>query len=140
MVGLFDHLDWDIDGILSRVNPVLKNRIIRENRGRQFLSWLIFGSLTSSVHSPLSFAVSRTLETDVDAGGAAARLVDQPAELLARRILNAKTRFDSGYLGNSFIEDPLDEDLTSLLQASSDSQKQIQLLQRLIDHLELSKA
>ncbi|MFZ3070612.1 MAG: hypothetical protein WA110_05780, partial [Anaerolineaceae bacterium] len=80
----------------------MKDRILQQGSRIRFLSWLIYGSLNAAIHSPLSFAISRTLESGTDAGGAAARLADLPGEDLAKLLWNSKKRLESGYLGRSY--------------------------------------
>ncbi len=66
MDGYIDHLvvdEWDFDLLLSSANPTLKSRIQGSKLESVFLSWLIEASLSEGVHSPLSLAISRTLQT-----------------------------------------------------------------------------
>jgi len=85
----------------------------------------------------LSFAVSRTLETGMDAGGPAARLASLPPHELASLLLRTQKRIEGGYLGWSQLTEAGAEDLNALLRSATDSQTQINLLQRLIDNLEI---
>ncbi|HBG59733.1 MAG TPA: hypothetical protein DDW97_03045, partial [Anaerolineaceae bacterium] len=129
--------DIEINTILDRINPILRLQIRERHAEKILLSWLIYGSLTSEIRNPLSFAVSRTLETGIDAGGPAARLALLPTQELASLLLRTQKRIESGYLGWSQIGETGAEDLNALLQSETDQQTQLRLLQRLIDNLEI---
>jgi hypothetical protein len=128
---------YDLDIILNRINPILRKQIQERQAERSFISWMIYGSLTSKIHNPLSFAVSRTLDTGIDAGGPAARLALLPAHELAKLLLRTQKRIESGYLGWSLLEESGAEDLNALMQTGADSQTQLRLIQRLLDNLEI---
>ena len=85
----------------------------------------------------MSFAVSRTLETGIDAGGPAARLASLPPHELASLLLRTQKRIEGGYLGWSQLTEAGAEDLNALLRSATDRQTHIKLLQRLIDNLEI---
>ena len=129
--------DIEINTILDRINPILRLQIRERHAEKILVSWLIYGSLTSEIRNPLSFAVSRTLETGIDAGGPAARLALLPTQELASLLLRTQKRIESGYLGWSLIGEAGAEDLYALLQSETDQQTQLRLLQRLIDNLEI---
>ena len=76
---------------------------------------LIYGSLTPDIRNPLSFAVSRTLETGINAGGPAARLASLPPHELASLLLRTQKRLEGGYLGWSQLPEAGAEDLNALL-------------------------
>ncbi len=126
-----------ITAILDRINPILRSQIREQHAENNLLSWLIYGSLTPEIRNPLSFAVSRTLETGMDAGGPAARLASLPPHELASLLLRTQKRIEGGYLGWSQLAEAGAEDLNALLRSATDSQTQIHLLQRLIDNLEI---
>jgi len=113
-------------------------QIQEQHAENNLLSWLIYGSLTPDIRNPLSFAVSRTLETGIDAGGPAARLASLPPHELASLLLRTQKRLEGGYLGWSQLMEAGAEDLNALLRSSADNQMmQLQLLQRLLDNLEI---
>ena len=126
-----------ITAILDRINPILRSQIREQHAENNLLSWLIYGSLTPEIRNPLSFAVSRTLETGMDASGPAARLASLPPHELVSLLLRTQKRIEGGYLGWSQLAEAGAEDLNALLRSATDSQTQIHLLQRLIDNLEI---
>jgi len=126
-----------IAAILDRINPILRSQIREQHAENNLLSWLIHGSLTPEIRNPLSFAVSRTLETGMNAGGPAARLASLPPHELASLLLRTQKRIEGGYLGWSQLTEAGAEDLNALLRSATDSQTHIKLLQRLIDNLEI---
>jgi hypothetical protein len=126
-----------IAAILDRINPILRSQIRELHAENNLLSWLIYGSLTPEIRNPLSFAVSRTLETRMDAGGPAARLASLPPHELVSLLLRTQKRIEGGYLGWSQLTEAGAEDLNALLRSAIDSQTQLNLLQRLIDNLEI---
>ena len=123
--------------IFDRINPVLRLQIQERHAENYLLSWLVFGSLTPEIRNPLSFAVSRTLETGIDAGGPATRLALLPPHELASLLLHTQKRIEGGYLGWSQLAEAGAEDLNALLRSVTDSQTQLNLLQRLMDNLEV---
>jgi len=129
---------FEITDILEQLNPLLRQQIIERQAEHQFLSWLIYGSLNAEIRSPLSFAVSRTLETGQDAGGAAKRLAYLQPEELTALLIRVQKRIAGGYLGWISPNDLHSEDLSALLEASQDQQTQRRLIQRLLDHLKIS--
>jgi hypothetical protein len=129
--------DFVIDAILDRINPILRLQIQEKHAENNLLSWLIYGSLTPDIRNPLSFAVSRTLETGINAGGPAARLASLPPHELASLLLRTLKRLEGGYLGWSQLPEAGAEDLNALLRSAADSQMQLHLLQRLLDNLEI---
>ena len=133
--GLFDDHYWDLEGILSRVNPVLAKQIQQRTKPAAFISWLIYAALTSSIKSPLSFAVSRTLETLQDAGGPALRLAMEKPQNLAEQVWTASQRLGGGYLGGGMTMLGVSPDLQTFLNAEHNLQAQLSLLQRLMDSL-----
>jgi hypothetical protein len=126
-----------ITAILDRINPILRSQIREQHAENNLLSWLIYGSLTPEIRNPLSFAVSRTLETGMDASGPAARLASLPPHELVSLLLRTQKRIEGGYLGWSQLTEAGSEDLSALLRSATDSQTQLHLLQRLIDNLEI---
>lgn len=135
LVGYFKQESWQFDQILGRVNPLLGERILQQGREVKFLSWLIWGNLNNAIHSPLSYAISRTLETDLDAGGPATRLAVLPADRLANLLWGTKKHLSSAYLGRQFTQDVASLDLAALFSTEVDSARQMYLLQRLCDDL-----
>jgi len=140
VVGYFSGSEWNLDMILSLVNPVLRDRILTQADHCHFLSWLVHGCLTASIHSPLSFAVSRSLETASGAGGPAARLADLPASELAGLLWHAHQRVQAGYIGRSLTAEAGTNDLESLLASAQDTRTRGQLLQRALDTLGIAEA
>jgi len=135
VIGYFDNLNWKLDLILSRVNPVLSKQIREDIQPLSFISWLIYGNLTSQITSPMSFAVARTLETRMDAGGAALRLAKASPKDLSTQLWVIKQRLETGYMGDSVLSNDSLPDLKAFLSAESSNQGKLNLLQRLIDVL-----
>lgn len=133
--GYFYKKIWLVDKLLQRINPVLKQQVMARYRPDAFVSWLIYACLTAKIHSPLSFAVSRVLESDTDAGGPAERLAKLPPTQLSHQLLSLKTRFSAGYLGAGAYNGEISTDLKHFLSVEDSTQKQLDLVQRLIDHL-----
>lgn len=128
----------DLTIILERINPILRMQIQDRHAEKCFLSWLIYGSLTSEIRNPLSFAVNRTLELGFDAGGPSARLASLTGQELADLLVQTQKRIEGGYFGWLPNEVPGAEELNALLQSETDLQAQQRLLQRLMDNLEIS--
>ncbi len=97
--------------ILTAVNPVLKARILSSSSGDIFMAWLLQGCLTAAIHSPMSFAVSRTLEASTAPAGPAARLAALPARELAELVRQEVQRMQAGYIGRSYLDTPGADDL-----------------------------
>jgi hypothetical protein len=129
--------DIGIAAIFDRINPILRLQIQEQHAENNLISWIIYGSLTPEIRNPLSFAVSRTLETGIDAGGPAARLASLSPHELASLLLRTHKRLEGGYLGWSQLTEAGAEDLNALLRSATDSQMQLHLLQRLLDNLEI---
>ena len=140
VVGYFLDDGWDVEALLARVNPALRERILPPPSRNHFLTWLIHGCLTKSIHSPLSFAVSRTLETMNGAGGSAERLAALNAPVLAELLWGERQRIQAGYIGRSPLAAAGADDLEALLASSSDTRTRAQLLQRTIDILGIAEA
>lgn len=140
VVGYFSGNEWNLELILARVNPVLRERILTLDYRSHFLPWLIHGCLSESIHSPLSFAVSRTLETSTGAGGPADRLAALPAPELAGLLWREHERIRSGYIGRSFLVTAGADDLEALMASAPDTRTRAQLLQRALDALGIAEA
>ncbi len=126
---------WDIEQILNRINPVLSKQIQQRFESESFVSWLIYGCLTPGIKSPMSFAVSRALESGLDAGGAALRLANLPPKELSQQLWQAKVRLEAGYLGDGFLTSTLASDLSHFLKIEENTSGKLFLIQRLIDAL-----
>lgn len=135
VVGYFTGAEWDFGMILERINPKLRERLLAPSHQSRFISWLIYGCLTDSIHSPLSFAVSRALESASDAGGPAVRLAALPAAQLAGLLWDERLRVQAGYIGRNVIAQTGAEDLEALLLSAPDSASRSRLLQRALDAL-----
>ena len=140
MVGYFTGAEWDFGMILERINPKLRDRLLTSSHHSRFLSWLIYGCLTDSIHSPLSFAVSRTLESGSDAGGPAVRLAALPPAQLAGLLWDERLRVQAGYIGRNVFAQSGAEDLEALLLSAPDSASRSRLLQRALDALGIRAA
>ena len=138
MDGSTDESDWDFDLILSTANPALKKRLLDAHLERVLLSWLIQSSLTASVHSPLSLALTRSLETMQPASPPAERLASLPRAALANTLNNVLKRLQRGQSGRFAFVGQGAEDLAQLLQGVTDLATQQLLLTRLLDSLYLS--
>ncbi|MCJ7695496.1 MAG: hypothetical protein MUO40_08720, partial [Anaerolineaceae bacterium] len=138
VIGYFNDQNWKLEQILSRVNPVLSKQIREDIQPISFISWLIYGSLTSKITSPMSFAVARTLETRMDAGGTALRLARAIPKDLAMQLLVIKQRLGKGYMGDSAMSIDTLPELKTFLLAESSNQGKLILIQRLIDNLGIS--
>ena len=139
VVGYFDQNSWQLDKILQRINPILKQKVIARYRPEEFVSWLIYACLTAKIQSPLSFAVSRVLESDTDAGGPALRLVELTPTQLGHQLLSLKLRLAAGYLGAGAYNGEVSPDMNYFLTDEVSSQKKLELIQRLIDHLGIAR-
>lgn len=133
--GYFREENWDLDTILTRVNPILAQRVSESLDSKGFVSWLIMGALTPSIKTPLSFAVSKAIESHMDAGGAAARLAALHPGDLCGQVLEAYQRLQAGYYGSSLGHAGVSADLRAYLDAAESTAKKLQLLQRLMDEL-----
>jgi hypothetical protein len=135
VVGYFDQNGWLVEKLSQRINPVLKQQLTARYQPNVFVSWLIYACLTPKIHSPLSFAVSRVLESDTDAGGPAVRLAGLAPGKLGYQVLSLKTRLSAGYLGPGAFNGDISPELKHFLSVEDSTQKQQDLVQRLIDHL-----
>jgi len=139
VVGFFSGEQWDMARILTAVNPVLKERILSSSSGDIFMAWLLQGCLTAAIHSPMSFAVSRTLEASTAPAGPAARLAALPARELAELVRQEVQRMQAGYIGRSYLDTPGADDLEALLVSARDAHTRMQLLQRALDALGIAR-
>ena len=128
---------WDYDQLLSSANTTLKNRILGSNLQAAFLSWLIEANLSAGVHSPLSLAISRTLQTHQPASLPAQRLANLPAPLLSDLLVSTCQRLDAGQAGRFAYVGQGAPDLSQLLQGVEDRATQLRLLHRLADSLQI---
>jgi len=131
----YSNNSWDIEQILNRINPVLSKQIQQRFEPESFVSWLIYGCLTPGIKSPMSFAVSRALESGLDAGGAALRLANLPPKELSQQLWQAKVRLEAGYLGDGFLTSTLASDLSHFLKIEENTNGKLFLIQRLLDVL-----
>ena len=141
MDGYIDHLavdEWDFDLLLSSANPTLKSRILGSKLESVFLSWLIEASLSEGVHSPLSLAISRTLQTHQPSSLPAQRLAQLPASAFAELVRSVCQRLDAGQAGRFAFVGQGASDLSQLLQGVDDRATQLRLLHRLADGLQNS--
>lgn len=129
--------DWDFEQLLSGANPTLKKRILEGQLERVLLSWLIQSNLSPSVHSPLSLALTRSLETKTTASPAAERLASLPRAALANTLNNVLKRLQRGQSGRFAFVGQGAQDLAQLLQGVTDLATQQRLLTRLLDSLYL---
>ncbi|MFH1446510.1 MAG: hypothetical protein ABIG43_03755, partial [Chloroflexota bacterium] len=125
----------NIDQILSRINPSLSKQIQQRFEPESLVSWVIYGCLTPGIKSPMSFAVSRALESGVDAGGAALRLANIPPDELTQQLWQAKVRLEAGYLGDGFLSTTIASDLSHFLKIEENTNGKLFLIQRLLDAL-----
>lgn len=128
---------WDYEKILATANPTLKNRILNAELQVTFLSWLIEASLSPGVHSPLSLAISRTLQTRQPASLPAQRLAQLPASVLSDLLISTSQRLNAGQTGRFAFVGQGAADLSQLLQGVEDRATQLRLLQRLADCLQI---
>lgn len=128
---------WDYEKLLMGINPDLKNKIRKLRLEKMFLAWLIAGSLNPEIHSPLSFAIASTLESQQSPVGPASRLAELPADELGRLLMKALSRMKQNYLGLVVSTGLGADDLASLLEPIPDNQGRFKLLRRLADALGL---
>ena len=126
---------WDFGVLLHEVNPALKDRIVNQGLGLVYLSWLIQGCLSAGVHSPVSLAVSRCLETAKPASTASERLAKLPAQVLIDLVSKVLMRLESGQTGAFAFVGEGGQDLAQLLQGVDDLATQKRLVRRLVDAL-----
>ena len=128
---------WDYEKMMAGINPELRKRIQKLSLEKHFLAWLIAGSLNAEIHSPLSFAISSTLENKQNPPGPAIRLTDVNSGELGRLLNKTMSRINQNYLGPIMNNGSGSEDLASLLQPVADNQERLRLLRRLADVLYL---
>jgi hypothetical protein len=126
---------WDFDHLLREVNSSLKKRILDLKFEEGFLSWLIQTSLSPTVHSPLSLAVSKSLETGLPASKPSQRLAQMPQSELSVLISSILRRLNSGQTGRFAFVGEGAEYLAQLLIGVEDLATQKRLLQRLLDNI-----
>lgn len=127
--------EWDFDMLLREVNPSIKQRILTKSLIRSFLSWLIQASLSPGVHSPLSLAINRCLETRLPASAPSQRLADLPPGEIRRLTRSTLQRLERGQAGQYAFVGKGGQDLSQLLIGVEDLASQKQLLKRLLDTL-----
>lgn len=135
VAGYFDNTGWKFDKLGQRINSALRTQIHARVNSVGFVSWIIYACLAPRIKHPLSFSVTRSIESGTDAGGPAARLAKLNPVDLCKQIMAAKNRLDAGYLGNTFYGASSSADLRLLLDSVESKQIQKEMLQRLIDHL-----
>lgn len=126
---------WDFDHLLREVNPSLKKRILDLKFEEGFLSWLIQTSLSPTVHSPLSLAVSKSLETGLPASKPSQRLAQMHPDKLSALLSSTLRRLNSGQTGRFAFVGEGAVDLAQLLIGVEDLATQKRLLQRLLDNI-----
>lgn len=126
---------WDYQKLLSTANPALKERILAARLQLAFQSWLIEASLAVGVHSPLSLAISRTLQTRQPASLTAQRLAQLAPSALSELLGSVCQRLASGQTGSFAYVGQGASDLLLLLQGVDDRATQLRLLQRLASAL-----
>lgn len=129
---------WDYEKLMCGINPDLRKRIQKLGLEKNFLSWLIAGSLNAEIHSPLSFAIASTLENKQIPSGPATRLADLNPFELSKLLNKTMSRMQQNYLGPIMTGLAGNEDLASLLQPVADNQERLRLLRRLADALGLA--
>jgi hypothetical protein len=138
--GYFGIENWDYDQLLARVNPVLAEKVMSSVNPRAFVSWLILGALTPQIKTPLSFAVSKAIESKVDAGGAAMRLAGQPPAVMCKQVHDLNQRMSAGYLGNNLARSSVSVDLREFLDAEESQAEKLRLISRLMDVLGIMRS
>jgi hypothetical protein len=129
--------DWDFGKLMSGINPELRKKIQKLGFEKSFLAWLIAGSLSAEIHSPVSFAIATTLENKQNPVGSATRLAALQAGGLSALLKKTMRRIEQNYLGPVMGSAAGSEDLETLLQPVADSQERLKLLRRLADALNL---
>jgi hypothetical protein len=89
------------------------------------------------VHSPLSLAISRTLQTHQPASLPAQRLAHLSASALEDLVGSVCQRLDAGQSGRFAYVGQGAADLSLLLQGVEDRATQLRLLRRLADSLQI---
>ena len=127
--------DWDYQQILRSVKSELQAKIIQDRTKQEnFLAWLIQSCLNSRVQQPLNLALSKTVQGETSPNLAAVRLSRQSPVALLSILVTFQT--DPNRI--SFQKDPSTRTMASDIQQllmGEDSQKQLILIQRLIDSL-----
>lgn len=126
---------WDFDHLLREINTALKKRIFSQKLELVFLSWLIQASLSPTVHSPLSLAVSKSLEAGLPASKPSQRLAEMPLGQLNDLLSSTLRRLNSGQSGRFAFVGEEAQNLAQLLIGVEDLATQKQLLQRLLDFI-----
>jgi len=131
--------EWDFDVLLSGINPELRKRIQKLGFEKQFLAWLVAGSLNPEIHRPLSFAIASTLENRQSLVAPASRLATLRVDELSTLLRKTTSRMKQNYLGPMMNTGPGAEDLATLLEPVADNQERLRLLRRLTDTLGLDQ-
>lgn len=135
VAGLNKDLDWDYAWLLKEVNPSLRDRVLSHHLEEVYLSWLIQVSLSPTVHSPISLAISRCFETHLPASAASQRLAELNPSTLKDLLGNVISRLEKGQTGRFASLADGAADLALLLQGVEDLSTQKRLLTRLRDHI-----
>ncbi len=85
--------NWSFEKILARVNPKIREQLIRQEQSPiPFISWILYGTANSTIKDPISLAISKLKEQPgVTAGGSYDRLARLPVDVFCQLLQSALT-------------------------------------------------
>jgi hypothetical protein len=85
--------NWSFEKILARVNPKIREQLIRQEQSPiPFISWILYGTANSTIKDPVSLAIAKLKEqSGLTAGGPFDRLAGLPQEVFCQFLRSAFT-------------------------------------------------
>jgi len=84
---------WSLEKILARVNPKIREQLIRQEQGSSpLVSWILYGAANSTIKDPVSLAIAKLKEQPgLTAGGSYDRLAGLPVDVFCQCLQSALT-------------------------------------------------
>jgi DnaA N-terminal domain len=85
--------NWSFEKILARVNPKIREQLIRQEQGLvPLISWILYGAANTTIKDPISLAISKLKgQPGLTAGGSFDRLAGLPQEVFCQFLRSAFT-------------------------------------------------
>ena len=92
-VGVSQKGSWSLEKILARVNPKIREQLIRQEQSPiPFISWILYGTANGTIKDPFSLAISKLKEQPgYTAGGSYDRLAELPQDVFCQLLQSALT-------------------------------------------------
>ncbi len=91
--GISQNDNWSLEKILARVNPKIREQLIRQEKSSTpFISWIFYGTANGTIKDPVSLAISKLKEQPgLTAGGPFDRLATLSPEVFCQCLRAALT-------------------------------------------------